>query len=218
MALAVKTLPVNAGDVETWVWSLGQENTLEEGMATHSSIFVWRILWTEGLGGLQTTGLQRIRHNWRDLASMFIQLNMSILYPRLFSGFICLIPLQQLFICHIAPSLWHCFFLFVSGCAGSSLLLRAFCTSCGEQGLLSSCGVCFSWQQLLVTGRRLSGLWGFRSCCVWSHSCDSQALKHRLNSCGIRALNCSLARGIFLDQMLNLCLLDWQVDSLPLSH
>ena len=37
---------------ETWVRSLGQKDPLEEGMATHSSIFAWRIPWTEELGGL----------------------------------------------------------------------------------------------------------------------------------------------------------------------
>ena len=37
---------------ETQVWSLGQEDSLEEGMATHSSILAWRIPWTEEPGGL----------------------------------------------------------------------------------------------------------------------------------------------------------------------
>ena len=37
---------------ETWVQSLGQEDPLEKGMATHSSILAWRILWTEEPGGL----------------------------------------------------------------------------------------------------------------------------------------------------------------------
>ena len=41
---------------ETWVRSLGQEDPLEEEMATHSSILAWRIPWTEELGGLQSTG------------------------------------------------------------------------------------------------------------------------------------------------------------------
>ena len=45
---------------ETWVQTLGQEDPLEEGMATHSSILAWRIPWTEEPGGLQSTGLQRI--------------------------------------------------------------------------------------------------------------------------------------------------------------
>ena len=46
-----------------WVRSLGQEDPLEEGMATHSSILAWRIPWTEGPGGLQSMGSQRVRHN-----------------------------------------------------------------------------------------------------------------------------------------------------------
>ena len=48
---------------ETWVQSLGQEDPLEEGMATHSSILAWRIPWTEDPGGLQSIGLQRVGHN-----------------------------------------------------------------------------------------------------------------------------------------------------------
>ena len=42
------------------VRSLGQEDPLEEGMAIHSSILAWRIPWTEELGGLPFTGLQRV--------------------------------------------------------------------------------------------------------------------------------------------------------------
>ena len=41
---------------ETWVWSLGREGPLEEGMATHSSILDWRIPWTEEPGRLQSMG------------------------------------------------------------------------------------------------------------------------------------------------------------------
>ena len=48
---------------ETWVQSLGWEDPLEEGMATHSSILAWRIPWTEEPGGLQSMGSQRVRHN-----------------------------------------------------------------------------------------------------------------------------------------------------------
>ena len=46
---------------ETWVRSLGWEDPLEEGMATHSSILAWRIPWTEEPGRLQSMGLQRVR-------------------------------------------------------------------------------------------------------------------------------------------------------------
>ena len=45
------------------VRSLGWEDHLEEGMATHSSILAWRILWTEEPGELQSTGSQRVKHN-----------------------------------------------------------------------------------------------------------------------------------------------------------
>ena len=50
------------------VWSLGREDPLEKGMATHSSILAWRIPWTEEPGGLQSIGSQRVGHNWSDLA------------------------------------------------------------------------------------------------------------------------------------------------------
>ena len=49
---------------ETWVQSLGWENPLEKRMATHSSIFAWRIPWTEEPGGLQSMDSQRAGHNW----------------------------------------------------------------------------------------------------------------------------------------------------------
>ena len=49
---------------ETRIDSLGLEAPLEEKMATHSSIFTWRIPWTEAPGGPQSTGSQRVRHDW----------------------------------------------------------------------------------------------------------------------------------------------------------
>ena len=48
---------------ETQVQSLGQEDPLEKGMTTHSSILAWRIPWTEEPGGMQSMGLQRVPHN-----------------------------------------------------------------------------------------------------------------------------------------------------------
>ena len=51
---------------ETRVWSLGQENPLEKGMATHSSILAWRIPRTEEPGGLQFIRSQRVGHNWSE--------------------------------------------------------------------------------------------------------------------------------------------------------
>ena len=60
MAQLVKNLPTMW---ETWVQSLGQEDPLEEGMATYSNILAWRIPWTEESGRLQTMGLQRVGHS-----------------------------------------------------------------------------------------------------------------------------------------------------------
>ena len=57
----VKNLPAVQQLQELWVPSLGWEDPLEEGMATHSSILAWRIPWTEEPGGLQSMGLQRVR-------------------------------------------------------------------------------------------------------------------------------------------------------------
>ena len=57
---------------DTRVWSLGQEDPLEEGTATHSSILAWRIPWTEEPGGLQSMGSQRVGI---DLAHTSIALN-----------------------------------------------------------------------------------------------------------------------------------------------
>ena len=48
---------------ETWVRFLGWEDPLEKEMATHASILAWRIPWTEEPGGLQSMGLQRVRHD-----------------------------------------------------------------------------------------------------------------------------------------------------------
>ena len=49
---------------ETQVQSLGWEDILEKGMATHSSILAWRIPWTEEPGGLQSMGSQKVGHDW----------------------------------------------------------------------------------------------------------------------------------------------------------
>ena len=48
---------------ETWVRSLGWEDPLKEAMANHSSIFAWRIPWTEEPGGLQSMGSQTVGHD-----------------------------------------------------------------------------------------------------------------------------------------------------------
>ena len=59
----VKNPPAMQETQETWVRSLGQEDSLEEGMATHSSILAWRIPWTEEPGELQYMGSRRTGHD-----------------------------------------------------------------------------------------------------------------------------------------------------------
>ena len=60
VAQMVKNLPAMQ---ETWVQSLGQEDPLEKGMATHSNILAWRIPGTEEPGGLPSMWLHRVGHN-----------------------------------------------------------------------------------------------------------------------------------------------------------
>ena len=60
MTQTVKNLPAMQ---ETQVQSLGQEDILEKGLATHSNILTWKIPWTEEIGGLQSTGSQRVGHD-----------------------------------------------------------------------------------------------------------------------------------------------------------
>ena len=61
--LVVKHLPTNAGDLRDTDSIPGSGGSLEESMATHSSVLAWKILWIEKPGGLQSLGLHRVRHN-----------------------------------------------------------------------------------------------------------------------------------------------------------
>ena len=60
MAQLVKNLPAMQ---ETWVQTLSQEDLLEKGMATHSSVLAWRIPWTEKPGEILSMGSQRVGHD-----------------------------------------------------------------------------------------------------------------------------------------------------------
>ena len=70
VTLVVKNLPANAGDLR----DMGLIPGLEEGMATHSSILVWRIPWTEEPGTLQSIGSLRDGHNWSNWTHYHIPL------------------------------------------------------------------------------------------------------------------------------------------------
>ena len=79
---------------ETWFRSLGQEDPLEKGMATHSSILAWIIQWIEEPGGLQSMESQRVRHNWgtKTLTSNDFNTNHTLIIPLL---------LEENCICHL---------------------------------------------------------------------------------------------------------------------
>ena len=63
VAPVVKNPPANAGDIRVEGSILDREDPLEEDMATHSRILAWRLPWTEGPGGLQSLGRQRVGHD-----------------------------------------------------------------------------------------------------------------------------------------------------------
>ena len=90
MAQWVKNPPAMQETQETWVQSLGQEDPLEEGMTTQSSILAWRIPWTEEPDGLQSMGPQRVRHDWSDWAHTCTRMHMKVL-----RAILHLLPLQN---------------------------------------------------------------------------------------------------------------------------
>ena len=70
----------SACNVGAWVRSLGQEDLMEKGRATHSSILAWRIAWTEEPGRLPSIGLQRIRCYWSVVAWAIMYIFCSCIY------------------------------------------------------------------------------------------------------------------------------------------
>ena len=85
----LKRLPTTQ---HSWVLSLGREHTLEKEMATHSSILAGRFPWMEERGRLQSTGSQRVGHNWATSLSLSC---ISHLYPLICSGILRLLPYLQ---------------------------------------------------------------------------------------------------------------------------
>ena len=85
-----------------WVWSLGWEDLLEEGMATYSRIPAWRIPWTGETGGLQSKGWQRVGHGWSNLACICARVHINSFSMWIFycSSTICWIVLATLLKLH----------------------------------------------------------------------------------------------------------------------
>ena len=79
------------------VWSLGWDDPLEEEMVTHSSILAWKIPWTEEPGGLQSTELQRVGHDWVSMKkSRGVSFKKSLIY--LFLAVLRLLLLHVVFL------------------------------------------------------------------------------------------------------------------------
>ena len=72
---------------ETWVWSLGQEDPLEQGMATHSSILAWRIPWTRGAWKATVHGVAKSQ-TWLKWLSMHAVTKMCDAYLDYFNKYV----------------------------------------------------------------------------------------------------------------------------------
>ena len=90
---------------ETGVPSLGREDPLEQGMATHSSILAWRTPWTEELGGLQSMWSQTARHDWATniCKKLRVRYTKSILHLNVINAWIKLYCFKIL---NMIPSPW----------------------------------------------------------------------------------------------------------------
>ena len=113
-AQVVKNVPAMQ---ETWVWSLGQEDPLGKGMATHSSIIAWEIPWTEEPGGLQSIGLHRVTHDWSSLARThphcWALYSVPLICFSILSAISCYLDYCSFILLSIFSSLWvmfSCFF------------------------------------------------------------------------------------------------------------
>ena len=215
-------------------------------MATHSSIFAWRIPWTEA-SWLQTIGSQRISHEWIDLAHMnilqracnevqdLLEAESSPVLDLVGSNQFMLYPQGLCHILEVVPSPLASSFSsnlkkgYVRHIKTSSFFffnnfIDWLVFDCAGPSLL--CGIFSTYREQGL----LSSCSVLASHCSSFSYCELQALGQvgsvgmlpRLKRTGLvvvaYGLSCSAACGIFPDQGWNLCPLRWQADSLPLSH
>ena len=76
-SLVAQTVKCLSAVQKTWVRSLGREDLPEKEIATHSSILAWKIPWMEEPGRLQSTGLQRVQHDWATALTYCFQICFS---------------------------------------------------------------------------------------------------------------------------------------------
>ena len=137
---------------EMWVQSLGQEDHLEKEMATHSSILVWKIPWTEEPGGLQSMGSQRVRHNWEHTHTHYLDIPQFI-YALIYSKISWLFP-------SVINYEWSCY---KHLCAG-------FCVEVSFQFPWVDAKECDCWITLLYSKNIVS----------FVRNCQSESVSHLL--------------------------------------
>ena len=90
---------------ETWIWSLGWEDPLEEGKATHSSILAWRIPWT-----VWSMGSQRVRHKWLTFTSLQLScdkiIRIVVCYANTYNHVSAARPLSLRLLLQTSPGWW----------------------------------------------------------------------------------------------------------------
>ena len=167
-------------------------------MATHSSVLAWRIPGTGEPGGLLSTQLHRVGHDWSDLAAAaaaYIPYTVFMTKDDITVGK-CMLDALLLLYCDLKKKNY----LFIFGCAGSSLLF-------GLSLIAASRGYSLLWEGEATQASHCSG-----------HRCRAKALGIWASVVAAYRFSCSKANGIFLDHGWNLCPLHWQVDSYPLYH
>ena len=131
----IKKLPAMQ---KTWVWSLGQEDPLEKGMAAHSSTLAWRIPWTEEPGGLQSMGSQRIEHGWATHFHFSLDPFLTCSHPSPF--LLSAVSLSSDF--NLWPLAFHgCIWIWSSQTLASSCGLQVFRISVSQVLTLSLLGI-----------------------------------------------------------------------------
>ena len=157
-----------------WVRSLGQEDPLEEEMASHSSILAWRIPWTEKPGGLQSVGSQTVGHNWSDLACVHYLKTLNLVW---FYFFVFLFGIFLSSSCEIVCLLLkhqkYCVSLL-----GSSflLILHSFRACPVAGGLFPSSARSFQARPRLSPTCLSIRTWSNNSCCMWIISQENEKI------------------------------------------
>ena len=149
----VKNPPAVQETQEIQVWFLGWEDPLEEGTVTHSSIFAWRIPWTEEPGGLQSMGLQR-SHTWLKRHSTCIYM-LSITHF-IFYLFLVEIKLVYYIICFSCPTC-HSYFCVAYRMLATNSLVSAGCYTVTD-ALYLFCALALSPPVTMILFSKSTGL------------------------------------------------------------